>query len=114
MDATKAWEATKHDKVPEVVAMLEMFGTNMTLRNVEASHSISDRLWYVTGWKAMTILVVEIQNTMSLAFESNWDKVAFSTSEKTSAIEHFILFGMEKQRGDQNAQCRRAIFHHHP
>ena len=44
MDATKAWEATKHDKVPEVVAMLEMFGTNMTLRNVEASHSISDRL----------------------------------------------------------------------
>ena len=60
MDATKAWEAVKLNKAPEVVAMLEMFDKKMTLRNIEAGLSTSDRLWYVSRWKSMTILVVEI------------------------------------------------------
>lgn len=92
MDATKAWEAVKHDKAPEVAAMLEMFDAGMTLREIGYGLTTSEKLWYERGWKEMTMLLVEMQNAISLAFERNWDNGSFSSAEEEQKGAHFTVW----------------------
>lgn len=91
MDATKAWEAAKHNKATEVVAMLEMFDTQENLHNPEGNLNDIEKGWYKHGWKAMAMTLVEIQNALSLAFEKSWDTGSLSSAENDLG-EHFTVW----------------------
>ena len=91
MDATKAWNAVKHSKAPEVTAMLEMFDTKLSLRSLEGDLNEDETDWYIQGWQEMTMLLVETQNALSLAFERNWDMGVLSSAE-TDLGEHYTVW----------------------
>lgn len=91
MDATTAWNAVKHDKQPEVVAMLEMFDTKMTLHDPTQRFSQIDKDWYKQGWREMTMTLVEVQNALRVAINKTWDVGTLSSAEENLG-EHFTVW----------------------
>ena len=82
----------QHGDSPEVAAMLEMFDTGESLRNIDQTNlNDSDYDWYKNGWKEMTMTLVEIQNAMSLAFDTTWDNNSFTAAEKDLG-EHYTVW----------------------
>lgn len=90
MDATHAWNAVKHNRDAAVVAMLEMYDTDMNLIH-PTNLNLDDKNWYFSGWKEMTMTLVEIQNAMNVAFDQNWDGGEFSSIEKDLG-QHFTVW----------------------
>lgn len=90
MDATHAWNAVKHNRDAAVVAMLEIYDTNMNLKH-PTNLNLDDKNWYFSGWKEMTMTLVEIQNAMNVAFDQNWYGGEFSSTEKDLG-QHFTVW----------------------
>ena len=109
MDATKAWEGVKHSDSPAVKAMLEMFDTTMVISNIREKLNEEDANRYEMGWKQMTMLLVEIQNAMNLAFEKNWDKCYFTSAEEDLG-EHFITWEGVTVRRPRHSLIKGELF----
>lgn len=73
--------------------MLEMYDTGEALRKL-VHLSDSDIDWYKNGWKGATMTLVEIENAMNLAFDTNWDQSCFTSAEKDLG-EHYTVWNGE-------------------